>query len=208
MFQLDLGSDFPVNQAAFTALNSGQVSEKPYGSSMASWRRSPDADDLAIKNNSGLQLAWRTGNPAFTPDSIVRRTLGSAPLRTLAPRGSFGADQILRETGKFHARGGSAPLLASDAQKRAGFCTPIPDVLLMAPVTQAHPTLAETTVRVRGTRTVLMLRAENRGPGLRFKPCILPLFCPFVGFHGVCDIEVTILAFVFIVAPVLVYMVH
>jgi hypothetical protein len=160
---------------------------------MASWRRGPDADDLAIKKHRGLQPAWRAGNPAFTQDSIVRRTLGSAPLGTLEPRGSFGADQILRETGKFHARGGPAPLLASGAQKRAGFCTPIPDVLLMAPVTQAHSALAETTGRTRVTRTVLMLRAESMRPGLRFKPCILPLFCPFVGFHAsLCSVSVWI----------------
>jgi hypothetical protein len=50
---VDLGPDFRVNQAAFAPLDSRQVSEKPYGSSMASWQRDPAADDLAIKKTIG-----------------------------------------------------------------------------------------------------------------------------------------------------------
>lgn len=135
-----------------------------------------------------MQVAWRTGNPAFTDDSINCKTFSSEPLRTLVPqlrasRFLTRAHQIPKKTATLHLLGGSAFFLASGAQKRAGFCTPEVTGLMMAPVTQTHGAFARTAVMVCGTAAALMLRAESTRLGLRFKLSILPPFCPFVGFH-------------------------
>jgi hypothetical protein len=74
MLQLYLGPDFPANQEVFAPLNPGQESENPFGSSMASWRRGPAADDFAIKNSIGAckSLGERETLPSLTIPSISK----------------------------------------------------------------------------------------------------------------------------------------
>lgn len=52
----------------------------------------------------------------------------------------------------------------------------------MAPVTQARVTFAWTAVLVRESAATSMLWAEGTRVGLRFKLCIVPLFCQIVDF--------------------------
>jgi hypothetical protein len=177
----------PADQQAvkvFTQLIPGQVSEKPYGSSLSSWRRDPAADDLAMKQiPQAPTIRSRNEHPCR-----IFRCLQFQDTRFGAPPNSSASRHRPRPPNSSGTRHLSCARLTCPppgprTHKTTRWCTPESERMIIAPVNLARSMFARTRLQVRRTTIAPMFRDEHTRLGLRSKLHILPLFRRFVALH-------------------------